>query len=86
MNSKEKAILIKIVATILLLPGHIWFTYDLIRIVITDVYNRCAGTGWCYVFWSVVAASLIGYILLLFSALLCKDPISHRCGIDIDAC
>ena len=72
---------LKPVAAILLLPGHLWFTYALIRLVITDVHSRCVGTVWLPVFWLVVIATLVGYVLLLLGALLDRGDVNK---VDID--
>lgn len=63
---------IKAVAVLIMFPGWCWFTYAFIRMVILDVYHRCAGTGWIYVFWIVLSMNLCGYLLMMLGCLLYK--------------
>lgn len=63
---------LKTVAVLMILPGICWFGYGFVRMVILDIYNRCAGTWWSYVFWAVIGMHAGGYILMMLGCLLYK--------------
>ena len=63
---------IKLVGLILALPGYIWAMFALCRLVLLDVYNRCQGTGWIHVFWSVIVMYAIGNVLVFIGAVIYK--------------
>ena len=69
------AVLLRLLGLIFIAPGSLWFTYAMMRLVLVDVYHRCAGTGWIYAFWSVVVLTVVGYLFVFLGALLYK---SHK--------
>ena len=63
---------IKIVGVLLTLPGICWFSYGFVRMVILDIYHRCAGTWWIYVFWTILGITVGGYLLAMLGSLMYK--------------
>lgn len=77
---------IKTVALLCMLPGLVWFFAGWFRVVLMDIYNRCSGSWWVYVFWTVLGMHVGGYLLMMLGCLLYQrhqDP--HKTGVDIEA-